>query len=283
MEEANLLATQILGWEKTKPKIILVCNESSPQPKNQIEGDIIYLYNQHNKGYGGGNNIGLRKAYQLGYERSLLINPDAYIDEYNFEKLITTFINLPDAFAIGPILKEGNKDNWTTYLGGRNITEQINTRIPYDQSVMVKRPIKVDYVLGAIILLNLTLVNELDFLDEEYFFSGEIADLCYRARSIDHSSYSAPNTEGIHNIDHSEEKRKYLYLYYSMRNRFLFMKKHKYPFTKKLYWFSILCRQFFHAIITLNKRLSKTILLVIYHIIIHNYGNSNRSFKELIG
>lgn len=280
LDDANQLATKVLSWKEAKPSIIIICNESNSQPENELKDVVTYLYSTENKGYGGGNNIALKKAYSDGFDSALLINPDAYITEENFKILINTKSNISNVLAIGPILKEGNKNNWVKYVGGRNITEQINTRVLFDHDKKYHTPIKVDYVLGAIILIDLKLLNDLGYINEEYFFSGEIADLCFRAKIDGYESYTDLDCIGIHNIDHTQSRRKYMYLYYSMRNRFLFMKTHEFPFSKKAHWFSILARQLINGIIKRDLELIKTILLVMLHVLMGRYGNENILFNK---
>ena len=72
-------------------------------------------------------------------------------------------------------------------------------------------------------------------LDEEFFFSGEIADFCKRARDGGHRVCVDLEAEARHDASETPQTvRDTLYVYYSLRNRFLYAKKH-YPFEKAKY------------------------------------------------
>ena len=62
-------------------------------------------------------------------------------------------------------------------------------------------------------------------LDEEYFFSGEVADFCTRvhARGMGCAVYSG--CVATHESDTGSAVRDTLYNYYTLRNRFLFVKR----------------------------------------------------------
>lgn len=279
IDEANALSNKILNWSSEKPKIIIVCNESNPQKKYFHFDKIIYIHEKQNRGFGGGNNIGMQKASSLGYTHALLLNPDAIIDQDNFIQLVKTFNQHQDAFAIGPIIHEGNNDKRVLLYGGRNITEQLNTRITESKVNANTNVNQVDYCVGASVMVCLKKADSLKYFDEEFFFSGEMADLCYRARLKGYLSYVDLDSSANHNIDPTENHRKYMYLYYSMRNRFLFMAKHQYSLKTKVFWYNILLRQLFNGIIKLDMQLIKTISLVTWHVLMGKYGNQNQKFE----
>ena len=77
--------------------------------------------------------------------------------------------------------------------------------------------------------------EQIGLLDEEFFFSGEIADFCKRARNGGHRVCVDLEVEARHDAsDTPQTRRETLYVYYSLRNRFLYAKKH-YPLEKAKY------------------------------------------------
>jgi GT2 family glycosyltransferase len=70
-------------------------------------------------------------------------------------------------------------------------------------------------------------------LDDDYFFGGEMADLCHRARLRGFRSVTDPRARAQHDLDRSSRDRQTLHIYYVLRNRFLFVRKH-YP--RRRHW-----------------------------------------------
>ena len=86
--------------------------------------------------------------------------------------------------------------------------------------------VDVDYVPGTVALLRRQVFESVGVLDEEYFFSGEMADLCHRARSHGFRSVIDPGGRARHDLDRSLRAREILHIYYVVRNRFLYVRKH---------------------------------------------------------
>ena len=61
--------------------------------------------------------------------------------------------------------------------------------------------------------------------DEDYFFSGEMADLCERLRADGGTCAVLTSVTAEHDTARAGEQRSTLYAYYSLRNRFLFIRK----------------------------------------------------------
>jgi GT2 family glycosyltransferase len=76
-------------------KLYLIDNSSSDELKDlaEIDGRIVYLFNNANLGYGAGHNIAIRKSIEGGVPFHLVLNPDLYfkdkvVDElYEYMKL----------------------------------------------------------------------------------------------------------------------------------------------------------------------------------------------------
>jgi GT2 family glycosyltransferase len=87
-------------------------------------------------------------------------------------------------------------------------------------------PYAVDYVPGTAVLVRSDLLRRLGGFDPEYFFSGEMADLCARARQAGQASFVVPTARARHDLVAAAELRDALYPYYSLRNRFLYTRRH---------------------------------------------------------
>ena len=139
-----------------------------------------------NLGYGGGNNLGIKRALTAKLEYVLLLNTDAEISPAGVSRLLARLATHPEISIIGPVIHEGNGRATQLLVGGRDIARHSSTRIavpPGDLKHLPDYPIhQVDYVSGTVFLARGRVLQEIGLLDEDYFFSGEVADFCKRAR-----------------------------------------------------------------------------------------------------
>lgn len=178
---------------------------------------LAYVPLAENRGYAGGINAGLQMVSSGASGAVLLLNNDAQIDERDLRTLIGHLEAHPDIGVIGPVLKEGR----TCSYGGRDPLAYIHTRLtqapPSGSSVLLD----VDYVPGTALLLRSELLQSVGVLNEAFFFSGEIADYCRRARMAGWRCVVATDASARHDAADTEGLRRSLYRYYTLRNRFL--------------------------------------------------------------
>jgi GT2 family glycosyltransferase len=193
-----------------------------------------------NLGYGGGNNLGISRALDEGVEYVLLLNTDADITADSVGRLLELLDTQPEISIIGPVIEEGDDLATQHLVGGRDIARHAFTRNAALHGDVRKlsndlaHP--VDHVSGAIFLVRTSVLKEIGLLDEQYFFSGEIADLCKRARDQGHKICVHLEVVARHNTHFTPKHlRETLYVYYGLRNRFLYIKKH-HPVTALVYF-----------------------------------------------
>lgn len=216
---------EVTRWQRIGPTIWVVDNGSSDDsvPRLQQCPDIRLLRSRHNLGFAGGNNLAIRRALAEGeVECFLLLNNDAALEEKGALRLLDT-LHHSQAGVVGPILRDPPPDARLQAAGGLSLLWRINTHMDYipDSST----PYAVDYVPGTAILVAAEVFERVGLLDEAYFFSGEIADLCLRAQRAGYPTLVDPAVTVHHDTARSAELRATLYAYYSLRNRFLFVRK----------------------------------------------------------
>lgn len=207
--------------------LYVVDNDSASADREQIQQscqDIIFIQNDRNLGYAGGNNIGIRRALKDGCEYILLMNNDARIAEKDFSFLLQAMERESDLGIVGPIIRDHN--GGILNAGGRDIGRHYISH--FKEPLQSDALYTVDYVSGTICLIRSALLDEIGLLDETYFFSGEVADLCQRAKK--HTNFYRiavnPLASGSHDLSASHDNRGGIYTYYTVRNRFLYIRKH---------------------------------------------------------
>jgi GT2 family glycosyltransferase len=232
-------------WHRLKPDVCLVDNGSTDADHAALlalcPGERI-LTNPRNLGYAGGLNTALAVLRPEGYDAFFFLNTDARLPEEDAERLLSRLAENPHLGIVGPVLTEYRGHQVRVDAGGRNIAFHLDTRrrvphpfpsvSPFDPSIRYCA-----YVPGTAILIHNRIFEAIGELDEAYFFSGEIADFCARANKAGFGCAVLPAARAEHDAGNSP-LRSTLYLYYSLRNRFLYIRKF-YPRTTvplNLYW-----------------------------------------------
>ncbi len=268
---------ELTNWN-APPSIIIVDNAS----KTDISGiitktfpEVTIIKNSVNLGFSGGNNIGFQYCITEGYEYILLLNHDADISEEIVYTLLEEMKSEPRIGAIGPCIQEGSK----RYVGGRNIAHYPTTRIPFDPSGPLLR--EVDYLPGAACILRVSALEKVGVFDERYFFSGEMADLCLRIRDFGYSCVVHTGVCMTHDIKQNTPMRERIHLYYSVRNRFLFIRKHeRYVSLWMVIWIVFALCLILGVIIKKKPHSAKAALLGICDGLIGRFGDHNEYFTH---
>lgn len=227
-EDTAACVRSVRAWESAagegRPAILVVDNGSDPpgiDPIRREFPEVHAIESPANRGFAGGSNLGIRAALDRGSEAVLLLNNDASIDAASVAALLETLESDPSIGVVGPTLWDREQ---CISAGGRNIALHANTHLR--PSVPPVAPLDVDYVPGTVALVRRQVFDRVGLLDEDFFFAGEMADLCQRARASGFRSVTEPRARARHNLDRSARDRQTLHIYYIVRNRFLFVRKH---------------------------------------------------------
>lgn len=232
----------IKRWGRPYIDTIVVDNgsdESERMRLRSLEPGLRKLFlNDRNLGYAGGNNVGLRYACDSGYENVLLLNNDAASDGASIDIIHRTLEEHPESSVVGPVIYDRTFRHIIN-AGGLNIAD--NSRTHRRTLPDSPGPYVVDYVSGTVLLARTELFKMHGLLDEDYFFSGEIADLCHRSGAV---CMIHPGARASHDTRKSDQHRSTLYTYYSVRNRYLYIRKNLYESRWKYYpfWWKVHAR-----------------------------------------
>jgi GT2 family glycosyltransferase len=239
-EDTISAVRHIAGWN-LPVAIWVVDNGSSTESIAQIRRAcpaVNLVENGRNLGFGGGNNVGLRAALDAGCQFVLLQNNDAWIAAADMRRLLRACA-AADVGAVGPVLWSDDQPPQLLSAGGGDIGVQLSTHLQNPPGI--DDLLSVPYVPGTCILLHRPLLEKAGLLDETYFFSGEIADLCARARAAGFRCLIVGGARATHHMDRSAADRRHLHIYYVLRNRFLFVRK--FHQTRKMRLFLFWSRQ----------------------------------------
>ena len=280
--------SSVRGWGALKPQIFVIDNESTETSRKALGnalGTNELICSQANLGYAGGNNLGIERALRSSSLFVLLLNSDAVIVEKDGIRLLNRLRDNPGIAILGPVLHEYQPGTVQCHIGGKDIARNILTRQFADRDALTSVPnyplIDVDYVPGTVFLARRSVFEQIGLLDEQFFFSGEIADFCKRARDGGHRVCVDLEVEARHDASEAPQTlRDTLYVYYSLRNRLLYAKKHHRleQFKYLTFWWKLCVTEFVKALAQGRLRKARAILLAILHGCTNRFGNQNAAF-----
>jgi GT2 family glycosyltransferase len=184
------------------------------------------LENEENVGFARGNN----QALHISRGRYvLLLNSDTEVLPGALETLSAFMDRHPDAGAVGPLLL--NADGtlqpschpmltpWREFWRLIFLDRLIQRRATYDMKHWDRTtPRPVEVIKGAAMFLRKCALDEVGFLDEQYFMYSEEMDLCHRLLSAGWQLYWVPQASVVHHGGASSAKmpeQMYVQLYRS--------------------------------------------------------------------
>ena len=231
--------------------VIVVDNNSNEEPKvfeplaiklgirNEelgMRSDIIYA--EENRGYSAGNNIGLRRAAEIGAKYALVINPDMELTDENYiAKLVevmerdedivvaATDVVTPEGIHQNPMLPDGD---WHSAFGW--VKEIFGRKKPMDTYSFIdnyKESHECAKVSGCCLMLRMSFVEQIGYFDEYPFLYCEEAILARQVEMAGKKMYYLADTQAVHRhiksekgdpvkrFKHWERSRIYFYRRYS--------------------------------------------------------------------
>ncbi|MDG1373243.1 MAG: glycosyltransferase [Paracoccaceae bacterium] len=172
-----------------------------------------------NLGYAAGNNILLQRMRDVGCEFGLIINPDIRISSEALGVLLSEAVK---GHIVSPlILNEAGAASFTG--GSATIGDQVSIeQIQPEQDA----PYAVDLLQGSAVMLPLTVLDDVGFMEESYFLYFEETDwfLSMKGKA---ELRVAPNAVAHHHkTSHGQAVPTLYYVYYFLRNALIFNKKH---------------------------------------------------------
>jgi GT2 family glycosyltransferase len=224
----------ITAWECPGVTIWVVDNNSTAGSVEVIARECPNAHlicNSTNLGFAGGNNKGILAALAASEAPILLLNNDALVAKTDVVRLLDTLETNAQIGFIGPLLFDAERKERLLSAGGKSPVLHHHSHI---DKIPAGGPVHVvEYVPGTAIIGRAAVFRSVNLLDEDYFFSMEIADLCRRARQQGYLSAIDARARAIHSLSRSSHLRETLHSYYIIRNRFLFIRKF-HPKTKFL-------------------------------------------------
>ncbi len=173
-------------------------NEAEVMSLREIQG-IILIENEKNLGFTGGNNVGIKYAYEEGFDLIMLLNNDTTVDSGFVEPLIAGFGG--SVGAVQPKISSMADPNQIWNAGGtmnRYIGLPITIGAGEKDTGQFDEIREIDWITGCCLLFSREMVEKVGYLDNTYFILFEDADWSIRARKAGFKLLYLPQSRIYH-------------------------------------------------------------------------------------
>lgn len=136
-----------------------------------------FIFNEENLGFAGGVNSALDSLCDE-YDYFLLLNNDVVIEPDTLRLLLQAADSGPDVGIVGPKILYHDSD--LIQSAGREYKSFVNIHEGKHESE-INGITEVGGIIGACMLINAKMMNQIGTLDEDFFFQGEDREYCLRA------------------------------------------------------------------------------------------------------
>ena len=201
--------------------------------------NVILIESETNKGFTGGNNLGMDYALQHGYKYIMMLNNDVAVEPNFLEPLIARLDQDPSFGAVQPLIYFHHDRHliWnagSTYNSFLGIcaTPDYNKKDP--QHVFRKKEKKIDWITGCAFIIRASVLREVGLLKEAFFIYYEDVDLSFRIKNAGYQLAYVPSSVIYHiaGMSHkTKEKGKEGFVspkvhFLNARNRIWCLKEH---------------------------------------------------------
>lgn len=227
-------------------QIIVVDNASEDGSyENLVETypKIELIRNATNLGFTGGNNLGIRKALDKGFNYVFLLNNDTVV-QVDFLGLLVEEMEMSEkTAAIQPLIYHLTDKHKVWNAGGEYIPWLTMSRTIH-QPKHLHSPYETDWITGCAILVRSSVIREVGLLDDRYFAYFEDVDWSLRMRKAGYILMVHPLSVIYHEAGASSKSKKagdegFLnpkVHYLNIRNQIYQLKKYAVTPIEKLSW-----------------------------------------------
>lgn len=178
-------------------------------PENaSVSGRVYLITHDENRGYSAGNNIGIHLAETLGADAVLIANPDIRIENpnYLYELSELLFSDERNYIAASRIVGLDGKDQnplrepgfWEELFWFRVLLSWLLEPTNYVLSVNGNKPLIVPKVSGCCLMIRMSFLKRINYLDEGVFLYCEEPILSAQVRSLEGQIAFLPSLIAVH-------------------------------------------------------------------------------------
>lgn len=223
-----------LDYPKDRVTVLVVDNASRDQSSEIIQQScpgITVIQNVENKGYAGGNNVGIQAALALGPDFILILNNDTILDPQMLKLSVSTLADEQAAGVVGPMVYHASEPEIIQSAGGildlnwhpMHLAENQADIGQFSDSHLV------DWLSGCALVTRAETIRQIGLFDERFFSYYEDLDWCLRVKAAGWEIVHVPRAKIWHTgVQPNYQPEPYV-TYYMARNKLLLLMKHHAP------------------------------------------------------
>jgi hypothetical protein len=188
--------------------------------------DVCYVQSTKNTGFTGGNNLGLKKAYELGAKYIFFLNNDTTVS-HNIFDLVGFLDEHPDVGMVAPLTFYYDRPEIISFGGGhlnRNTGRITFLNKGKRHENITDNAINCTFLEGTAIMAREELVRHVGGFNEDYFLTSEESELCVRIIDKGYRLALTPACYVMHKVSQTMGTGSELISYFVYRNRLLFIR-----------------------------------------------------------
>jgi GT2 family glycosyltransferase len=219
--------------------LIVVDNASTDGSTERLKIEfphVHYVESDYNKGFTGGNNLGLEKARKLGAEYVFYLNNDTVVSGNILLELSSFMQSHPEVGLAGPLTYYYDAKEVISFGGGSiHRNTGIYTHLNKDKTLsqLKDRVIYCNFIEGTALFLSTALADRVGGFSDEYFLTSEESELCVRIVDLGYNLAVITSCSVWHRVSQSLKGGSTLREYFIFRNKLLFVKRNAIGFGVK--------------------------------------------------
>lgn len=260
---------------------IFVIDNGSTDGADAVQAEfpeVRITFRKYNSGFAGAVNLGIRQGEAPWI---LILNPDTLILDGFFDNIFKYLKNNPGVAVLGPKILDQNRNvqgsartfpTPATALFGRNsiLTRMLPRNRMTRKNILTSgagadRPVFVDWVSGACMLVRREAAAAVGGLDDQFFMYWEDADWCKRMKNYGWQIIYYPKAAIVHFVGGSSEKNIIRSVVEFHKSAFRLFNKHYAPvpwWMNSLAAFGFLLRIGFVLVLHFFRRVHKNLMIV---------------------
>jgi GT2 family glycosyltransferase len=212
-------------------RVILVDNCSEDGTEAYIKSyypEVEYVRSSTNLGYAAGNNLGIKHALMGKSEYIFVLNNDTEIAPDCLRKLVDILQDDSSVGVVGATIYYHCKPDCIWFNGAR-LNDRTGDMEAYSFKEIDKgqfdRLLESDYAPGCGMLVRSSAIRKCGGIDSRFFIYFEESDWCLQIKRLGYRILIHPKAKVWHKISMAFGKETPTFLYYTVRNNLLFIKK----------------------------------------------------------
>ncbi|WP_294139753.1 glycosyltransferase family 2 protein [uncultured Sanguibacteroides sp.] len=226
MRDTCELIESLHRYVSVSHEIIVVDNGSKSNEASLLQEKypwIVTIRSQHNLGFAGGNNLGIRQAKG---KYIFLLNNDTYVTEDTFGFLLEAIEKKKEIGAVSPKIKFAFPPQNIQFAGYTPLSRISlrNQLIGFGQpdKDIYNRAIPTPFLHGAALLFKREILEKVGYLPDIYFLYYEELDWCTQITRHGYELWYEPRCTVFHKESQSTGQNSPLRTFYLTRNRLLY-------------------------------------------------------------